>query len=263
MVIDRSSVMSNLRYEVPPPPPHACLVMQHCVHHRKVFFVYWFSQVSGYGKRAKSELYRDVVCSILADFQAAADHRGAPLDVTILNREEAVRRGLVNSEILRHNWPPHRLIEAGRRSNAMNVVDALHDDAHLPALATASRSKLRVVSSVCGKELVLRAFPTTMALVLVPPLAPEQLVSCPTAHQPPVRHRGSTSSASCSLRVLAIKRVRADFDGTLYSEPGGGAVYLTLKKDAFVELIHQDAQGWAFGRFATGELGWFPAAYVR
>lgn len=221
--------------------------------------VYVPHQVSGYGKRAKSELYRDVVCSILADFQAAADHRGAPLDVTILNREEAVRRGLVDSEILRHNWPPHRLIETGRRSNAMNVVDALHDDAHLPTLATASRSKLRVVSSVCGRELVLRAFPT-MTKAVVAPLAPE-LVSCPTTDQPPTRHRGSTSSASCSLRVLAIKRVRADFDGTLYSEPG--AVYLTLKKDAFVEFIHQDAQGWAFGRFATGELGWFPAAYVR
>lgn len=243
--------------------------MQHCVYIVEkcslCISVYVPHQVSGYGKRAKSELYRDIVCSILADFQAAADHRGAPLDVTILNREEAVHRGLVDSDILRHNWPPHRLIEAGRRSNTMNVVDALHDDAHLPALATASRSKLHVVSSVCGRELVLRAFPTTKAsVVVVPPLAPEPLVSCPAADQPPTRHRGSTSSTSCSLRVLATKRVRADFDSTLYSEPGGGgAVYLTLKKDAFVELIHQDAQGWAFGRFATGELGWFPAAYVR
>ena len=81
VIIDRTSVLSNLRWEV-----------------------------ERIGKKAMDPAYRGLVVLILAVFLEMARVRGGDSAITIMDRRVAVFRGLAPGSILGHNWPPHALI---------------------------------------------------------------------------------------------------------------------------------------------------------
>jgi len=98
VVIDRTSVLSNLRWEV-----------------------------DKTGKKAADPAYRAFVRLVLADFLESAMAQGGDAALTIMGRRVAVRRGLAQRSILRRRWPPHSLIEGRGWPNMPPPIDLLTD----------------------------------------------------------------------------------------------------------------------------------------
>ena len=98
VVIDRTSVLSNLRWEV-----------------------------ERTGKKAKHPAYRGLVRLILAVFLETARAHGGDRAITIVDRRDAVLRGLAPGGIVRHSWPPHALTHGRGWPCTMPPVELMAD----------------------------------------------------------------------------------------------------------------------------------------
>ena len=98
VVIDRPAVLSNLRWEV-----------------------------ERTGKKATNPEYRDLVRLILAVFLETARAHGGDRAITIMDRRQAVLRGLAPVSIMQHSWPPHALIKGRGRPSMVPPMEVMAD----------------------------------------------------------------------------------------------------------------------------------------